>query len=52
MTDMIHDPAAVERVLAYHALSKHHLRRFAAGPDNLDWATQPNPFRELAGCPT
>ena len=37
-------------VLAYHALTKHTLKRYAAGPETLDWDTQPNPFREFAGC--
>ena len=37
-------------VLAYHARTKHSLKRYAAGPETLDWDTQPNPFREFAGC--
>jgi SagB-type dehydrogenase family enzyme len=36
--------------LAYHARTKHTLKRYAAGPETLDWDTQPNPFREFAGC--
>ncbi|MGQ7815686.1 SagB/ThcOx family dehydrogenase [Metapseudomonas furukawaii] len=36
-------------VRAYHALSKHRPDRFAAGPGQLDWATQPAPFRRYAG---
>ncbi|RRV26335.1 SagB/ThcOx family dehydrogenase [Pseudomonas sp. o96-267] len=32
-------------VLAYHQLSKHAPERFAPGPGQLDWATQPAPFR-------
>jgi SagB-type dehydrogenase family enzyme len=39
-----------EIVLAYHARTKHSLKRYAAGPETLDWDTQPNPFREFAGC--
>ncbi|MGO8910794.1 MAG: SagB/ThcOx family dehydrogenase [Bradyrhizobium sp.] len=39
-----------EIVLAYHARTKHTLKRYAAGPETLDWDTQPNPFREFAGC--
>ncbi|MCL6555280.1 MAG: SagB/ThcOx family dehydrogenase [Burkholderiales bacterium] len=39
-------------VLSYHARSKHHFGRYAAGPGGLDWATQPDPFRRFAGCPT
>jgi SagB-type dehydrogenase family enzyme len=37
-------------VLAYHARTKHSLKRYAAGPETLDWDMQPNPFREFAGC--
>jgi len=39
-----------ETVLAYHARTKHSLKRYAAGPEALDWDAQPNPFREFAGC--
>lgn len=39
-----------ETALAYHARTKHSLKRYAAGPETLDWDTQPNPFREFAGC--
>lgn len=42
--------SAAEIVLAYHARTKHSLKRYAAGPETLDWDTQPNPFREFAGC--
>lgn len=38
-------------VLAYHRLSKHAPERFAPGPGQLDWATQPAPFRRYAGAP-
>ncbi|BAN46593.1 nitroreductase family protein [Metapseudomonas resinovorans] len=38
-----------DAVRAYHALSKHHPERFAPGPGQLDWATQPAPFRRYAG---
>ena len=41
-------PAQV--ALAYHARTKHSLERYAAGPETLDWDTQPNPFREFAAC--
>lgn len=40
-----------ETVLAYHARTKHSLKRYAAGPETLDWDAQPNPFREFEGCP-
>lgn len=36
-------------VLAYHQLSKHAPERFAPGPGQLDWATQPAPFRRYDG---
>lgn len=43
------DPSAP--VIAYHQRSKHQLHRYAAGPGGLDWASQPDPFREFAGAP-
>jgi SagB-type dehydrogenase family enzyme len=42
---------AVRRTLAYHQRSKHHRRRYADGPDGLDWANQPDPFRTYRGAP-
>ncbi len=39
-----------EIALAYHARTKHSLKRYAAGPETLDWDMQPNPFREFADC--
>ncbi|MEB8534747.1 nitroreductase, partial [Acidithiobacillus ferriphilus] len=42
---------AVQVVTAYHERSKHHLNRYAAGPEALDWDAQPNPFREFTGSP-
>jgi len=39
----------LEQVRAYHQLSKHQPQRFAPGPGQLDWATQPAPFRRYAG---
>ena len=39
----------IEPVRAYHQLSKHQPQRFAPGPGQLDWATQPAPFRRYAG---
>jgi len=36
-----------ELLLEYHERSKHHVNRYAPGPRNLDWETQPNPFREF-----
>jgi SagB-type dehydrogenase family enzyme len=42
-------PDPIETILAYHRRTKHHLSRYAAGPDGLDWANQPDPFRSFAG---
>lgn len=36
-------------VRAYHQLSSHRPERFAPGPGQLDWATQPAAFRRYAG---
>jgi SagB-type dehydrogenase family enzyme len=36
-------------VLAYHDATKHHPQRYARGPGQLDWGTQPNPFRRYEG---
>ncbi len=43
------DPLA--GIIAYHQASKHHLDCYAPGPDGLDWANQPDPFRRYAGAP-
>lgn len=40
-----------EAALAYHARTKHSLKGYAAGPETLDWDTQPNPFRDYEGAP-
>lgn len=37
--------ASIEKVIAYHEATKHHFHAYAPGPGNLDWATQPDPFR-------
>ncbi len=44
-------PAAtpVDVAIAYHERSKHGLKRYAAGPETLDWDAQPNPFRTFEG---
>lgn len=34
---------------AYHARTKHHLDRYAAGPGSLDWDAQPDAFRHWTG---
>lgn len=36
-------------LLEYHQRSKHGVDRYAPGPGGLDWANQPEPFREFAG---
>jgi len=48
--DPLADPAQRKRVVyAYHEQTKHHPYRFAAGPYELDWASQPDPFRRWIG---
>ena len=45
-------PSALDRqVRAYHERTKHHLQRYAAGPETLDWDAQPDPFRRWSGAP-
>ncbi|MEO5340756.1 MAG: SagB/ThcOx family dehydrogenase [Magnetococcus sp. MYC-9] len=52
MREPTHDSGdALQRVQAYHALSKHTLHRSAPGPGYMDWETQPDPFRTFAGAP-
>ena len=41
-----------EGVYRYHQRTKHRLDRYAAGPDRLDWASQPDAFRRFAGTVT
>ena len=43
------DLCAEEIVVDYHERTKHHYHRYAASPDYMDWATQPDPFRRYAG---
>lgn len=35
----------------YHQRTRHHLDRYAAGPETLDWDAQPDPFRRYDGSP-
>lgn len=42
---------AVEQIHDYHNRTKHHTERYAAGPETLDWTSQPNPFRKFSGAP-
>ena len=39
------------QIFAYHQATKHHFHAYARGPGQLDWATQPNPFRRYEGAP-
>ncbi|MBF0188347.1 MAG: nitroreductase family protein [Magnetococcales bacterium] len=39
---------AIERIVAYHQRTKHHPRRYAAGPGYMDWENQPDPFRRFS----
>jgi len=43
---------ALETVVAYHEATKHYPNRYAPGPGQMDWATQPDPFRRFAGAST
>ena len=40
----------LQTVLQYHETTKHSQQRYARSLGYLDWATQPNPFREYKGC--
>lgn len=46
-------PAATptETAIAYHERTKHGLKAYAAGPETLDWDSQPDPFRTFSGSP-
>ncbi len=48
--DEVPAPDARELVRGYHRATKHHIGRYARGPHDLNWDTQPNPFRRYAGC--
>src|SRR4029453_14542710 len=41
--------ALMPGLFEYHQRSKHRINRYAPGPTGLDWANQPNPFREFDG---
>lgn len=43
------DPRA--RIRGYHQRSKHGFGAYAKGPGQMDWATQPDPFRRYSGTP-
>ena len=40
-----HADPALQQVLEYHEITKHHFQGHARGPGYLDWASQPNAFR-------
>lgn len=43
------DPEGLDVVYDYHQRTKHRFEAYAAGPQFLDWADQPDPFRRFAG---
>jgi SagB-type dehydrogenase family enzyme len=46
----VHDfTAKIVCVRRYHQQTKHRFERYADGPETLDWAMQPNPFRRYKG---
>ncbi len=45
-------PSPTQRVRAYHERTKHQPEQSAAGPQGLDWANQPEPFRTWADSET
>ena len=47
--DFENGPDALQTVLHYHDITKHHFQDYARGPGYLDWATQPDPFRRYTG---
>jgi hypothetical protein len=38
-----------DTIFDYHQRTKHHFQKYAAGPDFLDWDSQPDPFRTFSG---
>jgi SagB-type dehydrogenase family enzyme len=42
---------ALAAVVTYHQATKHQFHAYARGPRQMDWATQPNPFRRYEGAP-
>lgn len=52
MEDSAIAPDPLAAVYAYHERSKHRFEAYAAGPETLDWDSQPNPFRTFAGAET
>lgn len=46
------DNSPIELVHAYHQRSKHSTEGYAAGPESLDWDSQPSPYRSYINCKT
>ncbi len=44
-------PNRVTDIIGYHEQTKHRPERYANGPQGLDWASQPSPFRRFNGAP-
>ena len=42
----------LQTVFTYHQQTKHSQQKYARSLGYMDWATQPNPFREYKGCET
>jgi SagB-type dehydrogenase family enzyme len=42
---------ALTDVIGYHQATKHQFQAYARGPRQMDWATQPSPFRRYEGAP-
>ncbi|MCK5718478.1 MAG: SagB/ThcOx family dehydrogenase [Thiomargarita sp.] len=38
-----------EMILAYHERTKHHFERYARGPGQINWDSQPDAFRRYSG---
>jgi len=41
----------IDTVFDYHQQTKHHFNRYARSLGYMDWANQPNPFRQFVGAP-
>ncbi|MCL7032195.1 hypothetical protein MKW94_015956 [Papaver nudicaule] len=44
-------PSDLDQVIKYHNQTKHNFFNYAKGPNGLDWANQPNPFRRYISSP-
>jgi nitrogenase-associated protein len=47
--DTGHDSERARITFEYHERTKHRPERYAAGPETLDWTSQPDPFRAFRG---